>query len=138
MVAGQQPEPQRQQQLEAFLAGLRGAGTSANTLGLFSAHQMGTCRMGYSPASSVVDADGECWELDDLFVMDASTFPTARSRFSYQDYRMLSLSSWDRPSFCTRITTYCCPAPGPITCTWGASAALSPTRDRRRVFNKTA
>eukprot|EP01050_Picozoa_sp_SAG11_P021667 SAG11_NODE_3900_length_2158_cov_2.273919_2_plen_166_part_00 len=71
---------------------------AANTLGLFSAHQMGSCRMGYDAQSSAIDCDGESWEVDDLFVvrpnypplersalplkrsarqMDASTFPTA-------------------------------------------------------------
>eukprot|EP00035_Acanthoeca_spectabilis_P039611 m.63720 g.63720 ORF g.63720 m.63720 type:complete len:838 (+) comp9676_c0_seq1:982-3495(+) len=51
--------------------------TAPGTLGVFSAHQMGTCRMGWSPDTSVVDCDGETWDADDLYVMDASIFPTA-------------------------------------------------------------
>ncbi|MGH2693346.1 MAG: GMC family oxidoreductase N-terminal domain-containing protein [Actinomycetota bacterium] len=40
-------------------------------------HQMGSCRMGTDPASSVVDANNESHEIESLFVTDASTFPTA-------------------------------------------------------------
>ena len=46
-------------------------------IGVFSAHQMGTCRMSSSPKTGAVDPNGELWECDDLFVMDASVFPTA-------------------------------------------------------------
>lgn len=42
-----------------------------------SAHQMGTCRMGASAKDSVIDPDGESWEVKGLFVADASTFPTS-------------------------------------------------------------
>ena len=38
---------------------------------------MGTCRLGSSPSTSAADEDGELWECDDLYVADASTFPTA-------------------------------------------------------------
>ncbi|CAB9516669.1 chain-alcohol oxidase FAO1 [Seminavis robusta] len=44
---------------------------------MFSAHQMGTCRMSSSSATGVVDCNGETWECDDLLVVDASVFPTA-------------------------------------------------------------
>lgn len=30
---------------------------------MFSAHQMGTARMGVSPKKSVVDPEGQCWEV---------------------------------------------------------------------------
>lgn len=43
---------------------------------LFSAHQMGTCRLGCDPASSVLDPSGECWEVAGLYCLDGSTFPT--------------------------------------------------------------
>ena len=49
----------------------RGAATLA------SYHQMGSCRMGTDPSSSAVDADNESHEVKNLFVVDASAFPTA-------------------------------------------------------------
>ena len=39
----------------------------------------GTCRMGDDPASSVVDAEGKCHELDNLYIADASVFPSCPS-----------------------------------------------------------
>ncbi|KAI8089029.1 uncharacterized protein BX664DRAFT_331992 [Halteromyces radiatus] len=39
-------------------------------------HQMGTCRMGPSPRVSVVKPTGETWEVNGLYVADASVFPT--------------------------------------------------------------
>jgi long-chain-alcohol oxidase len=40
-------------------------------------HQMGTCRMASSPASSVAGESGEVHSVHDLYVADASLFPTA-------------------------------------------------------------
>lgn len=40
-------------------------------------HPMGTCRMGGDPDTSVVKPTGETWDVDNLFVSDASVFPTA-------------------------------------------------------------
>jgi choline dehydrogenase-like flavoprotein len=45
--------------------------------GVFCAHQMGTNRMGISPKVSVTKPTGETWEVKNLFVADASVFPTA-------------------------------------------------------------
>ncbi|KAG1149821.1 hypothetical protein G6F37_001879 [Rhizopus arrhizus] len=45
--------------------------------GVYSAHQMGTNRMGISPRTSVVKPTGETWEVKNLYVADASVFPTA-------------------------------------------------------------
>jgi choline dehydrogenase-like flavoprotein len=45
--------------------------------GVFCAHQMGTNRMGISQKNSVVKPTGETWEVKDLYVADASVFPTA-------------------------------------------------------------
>ena len=40
------------------------------------AHQAGTARMGNDPASSVVNADCRAHELDNLYVVDTSVFPS--------------------------------------------------------------
>ena len=58
------------------LATVRASGVKPNGPPLFSAHQMGTCRMGADAARSVVNPDGESWQVRRLFVADASTFPT--------------------------------------------------------------
>ncbi|CAO3620282.1 unnamed protein product [Cunninghamella blakesleeana] len=39
-------------------------------------HVMGTCRMGISPKVSAVKPTGETWEVDNLYVADASLFPS--------------------------------------------------------------
>jgi choline dehydrogenase-like flavoprotein len=40
------------------------------------AHQAGTCRFGKDPASSVLDVDCRAHELDNLYVVDTSFFPS--------------------------------------------------------------
>jgi len=40
------------------------------------AHQAGTCRFGTDPATSVLDADCKAHELDNLYVIDTSFFPS--------------------------------------------------------------
>lgn len=44
---------------------------------LFTAHQMGTCRMGNDPQTSVADPFGELHDAKGVWVGDASAFPTA-------------------------------------------------------------
>jgi choline dehydrogenase-like flavoprotein len=41
-----------------------------------SAHQPGTARFGTDPAYSVLDLDCNCHELDNLYLADASFFPS--------------------------------------------------------------
>jgi choline dehydrogenase-like flavoprotein len=41
-----------------------------------TAHQAGTCRFGTDPASSVLDLDCKAHELDNLYITDASFFPS--------------------------------------------------------------
>jgi choline dehydrogenase-like flavoprotein len=40
------------------------------------AHQVGTCRFGTDPATSVLDTDCKAHELDNLYVVDTSFFPS--------------------------------------------------------------
>jgi choline dehydrogenase-like flavoprotein len=47
----------------------------ANQFGLYSAHQMSTCRMGGDAATHPVGPNGETYEVKNLFVADASAFP---------------------------------------------------------------
>ncbi|KAI1081402.1 long-chain fatty alcohol dehydrogenase [Whalleya microplaca] len=41
-----------------------------------SAHQMGSCRMSTSPEAGVVDELGKVWATDNLYIADASVFPS--------------------------------------------------------------
>jgi choline dehydrogenase-like flavoprotein len=52
-------------------------GYGSNHLLYVSFHQMGSCRMGSDPRTSVVGADGQCHTLKNLHVADASLFPSA-------------------------------------------------------------
>jgi choline dehydrogenase-like flavoprotein len=42
-----------------------------------SQHPLGTCRMGVSEKTSVVDAWGETWDVKDLYVVDGGVLPTS-------------------------------------------------------------
>jgi choline dehydrogenase-like flavoprotein len=44
---------------------------------LTSYHPQGTMRMGANPAKSVVGPDGRCHDLDNVYVPDASLFPSS-------------------------------------------------------------
>ncbi|CAI5472053.1 unnamed protein product [Closterium sp. Yama58-4] len=63
-------------EFEAYLESVVAAGFKLNDCTLFSAHQTGSCPMGISPKSSVVDENGESWEASGLFLGDGSVFPT--------------------------------------------------------------
>jgi choline dehydrogenase-like flavoprotein len=43
------------------------------------AHLVGTCRMGFSPADSVVDGWCRSWDVPNLLVCDGSVLPTQGS-----------------------------------------------------------
>jgi choline dehydrogenase-like flavoprotein len=55
---------------------LEAAGASDFTETESTAHLMGGCRMGTSPGDSVVNADGRTWDIRNLWIGDASVFPT--------------------------------------------------------------
>eukprot|EP00457_Paulinella_chromatophora_P001466 gb/GEZN01001468.1/.p1 GENE.gb/GEZN01001468.1/~~gb/GEZN01001468.1/.p1 ORF type:complete len:743 (-),score=113.68 gb/GEZN01001468.1/:734-2962(-) len=67
----------RQAAVEQFIQQLERKGVDTNARSMvFSAHQMGTCRMGSSPEDSVTKETGEVWECNGLYVADASVFPS--------------------------------------------------------------
>ncbi len=63
--------------IEEFCKRIDAAPTSPNRLPLFSAHQMGTARMGADRATAVCDARGAVFGLDGAYVADASLFPNS-------------------------------------------------------------
>ncbi len=63
--------------LDAFIARNQRIPLRAGGWKLFSAHQMGTCRMGSDPATSVADTRGELHDTRGVWVGDASAFPTS-------------------------------------------------------------
>ena len=62
---------------EEWLARVDSAGWGPNELLLVTFHQMASCRMGATARTSVVDADNRVWGIRNLYVVDASTFPSA-------------------------------------------------------------
>jgi len=62
---------------EADIARVADAPFIANGHTLFSAHQMGGCPMGRDPRRSVVDTRGRHHQLENLWIVDGSVFPTA-------------------------------------------------------------
>lgn len=63
--------------IEKFCRLIEAASTSPNRLPLFSAHQMGTCRIGADSARAVCNGDGEVYGLKGAYVADASLFPAS-------------------------------------------------------------
>jgi choline dehydrogenase-like flavoprotein len=63
--------------LDTFVARTRRIPLRAGGARLFSAHQMGTCRMGADPATSVADPRGELHDTAGVWIGDASAFPTS-------------------------------------------------------------
>ena len=56
---------------------ISGTPTRANDLTLFSAHPQGSCRMSADPTRGVVDGFCRSHDLKNLFICDASVFPTS-------------------------------------------------------------
>ena len=59
-----------------FIAGVDAIGYGSNRTAYFTFHQMGSARMGTDQATSVVDANNMTHDVDGLYVMDGSCFPT--------------------------------------------------------------
>lgn len=51
--------------------------TAPNRLPLYSAHQMGTCRASGNRTKGVTDPTGKVWDTWNLYIADASLFPTS-------------------------------------------------------------
>jgi long-chain-alcohol oxidase len=62
---------------DAWAEATRRAGYRGGRVTCFSFHQMGSCRIGTDPATSAVDPDHQTHQVRNLFVADASVFPTA-------------------------------------------------------------
>jgi choline dehydrogenase-like flavoprotein len=56
---------------------LENADWSPNEFNLYSAHPLGSCRMGKDPASSVVNSHCQTHDVKGLFVIDGSVMPTS-------------------------------------------------------------
>jgi choline dehydrogenase-like flavoprotein len=63
--------------LEAFISAVRRIPFRAGGYKLFSAHQMGTCRMGADPQTSVAGPWGELHDTKGVWIGDGSAFPTS-------------------------------------------------------------
>jgi choline dehydrogenase-like flavoprotein len=63
--------------LDAAIAVARQSHMGMGGQRLFSAHQMGTCRMGADPATSVANPWGELHDTPGVYIGDASAFPTS-------------------------------------------------------------
>ncbi|KAJ3399834.1 hypothetical protein HDV05_001486, partial [Chytridiales sp. JEL 0842] len=70
-------DPLSSKKVQEHIKLMRAKSALQNKVSLFCAHQMGSCRMGATPAMGAVNPDGESWEVKGLYVADASLFPTA-------------------------------------------------------------
>jgi choline dehydrogenase-like flavoprotein len=62
---------------QAWLEELQRVGNKPPTGTFACAHQMGSNRMSVRPQDGVVDPKGKVWGTEDLYVSDASVFPSA-------------------------------------------------------------
>jgi choline dehydrogenase-like flavoprotein len=74
---GRKPGAVSPPRLERFFGEIAAHGIAPNRLPLFTAHQMGSCRLGSSATTSVADPYGQVYGVQGLYVADASGFPTA-------------------------------------------------------------
>ncbi|GAA2216024.1 GMC family oxidoreductase [Nonomuraea monospora] len=62
--------------VDSYVESLTAIPLAAGGWGITSAHQMGTCRMGDDPATSVANPRGELHDVRGVWIGDASAFPT--------------------------------------------------------------
>src|SRR3954451_22013667 len=62
---------------DAYLGALYQASYEANDVACFTAHQMGSCRMGSDPSTSVADGHGQLHDVQGVWIGDGSAFPSA-------------------------------------------------------------
>lgn len=67
----------RGQDLEVFIQSILKQPLLDGAQPMVSAHQLGSCRMGRDPATSVADPDGQLHDVKGVWIGDASAFPTA-------------------------------------------------------------
>ncbi|MFL5824685.1 MAG: FAD-dependent oxidoreductase [Solirubrobacteraceae bacterium] len=67
----------RGEDLEQFITTVNRIPLRAGGMRLFAAHQMGTCRMGTDPATSVATPTGELHDTPGVWIGDTSAFPTS-------------------------------------------------------------
>lgn len=70
------PRWRRGDDLDSYVAKLQRIPLRAGGFKLFSAHQMGTCRMGVDRETSVAGPFGELHDMPGVWIGDASAFPT--------------------------------------------------------------
>ena len=74
---GRRPGAVSERRMRGYLDEIARRGIRRNVMPLFSAHQMGTCRLGGDPRRAVADPHGEVYDVRGLFIGDASGFPSA-------------------------------------------------------------
>lgn len=74
--AGKDPEF-TDPEFAAWIKKLRVADNQGPTAMWMSAHQMGSCRMSADEDTGVVNMKGKVWGANNLYVADASVFPSA-------------------------------------------------------------
>lgn len=76
-LAGGMPRWRWGDDLDAYIAKVQQVPLRFGGFRLFCAHQMGTCRMGVDPATSVAGPFGELHDVPGVWIGDGSAFPTA-------------------------------------------------------------
>ena len=62
---------------EEFIGRIEAAPYGPADLTIFTAHQMGSCRLGSDPSTSVADGRGQLHDVGGVWIGDGSAFPTA-------------------------------------------------------------